>query len=149
MFTSEDVEKFCMRNDIDLIIRAHECVVPGWSATAGGRCLTVFSAPKYCGTHRNAGALLEITRDLLVQCKKILCEESEGRWVNIRDATPPPSPTRPSGVASKKRNFTSFEHRLRVIPEADEEDETTYEDGESKFRSISPPPPPPPAPSSL
>ena len=153
VFTSDDVEKFCIRNDIDLIIRAHECVVPGWSATAGGRCITVFSAPKYCGTHRNAGALLEINRDLLVQCKKILCDESEGKWVNVRDATPPPSPTRPSGSSnfSEKRNFTSFEHRLGVIPEVGEDDENDIvQNGrETKWRPISPPPPPPPPSQSL
>ena len=91
-FDAADVEKFCIRNDVDLVVRAHECVEPGWTVTAGGRCITVFSAPRYCNTHRNAGAILEINGRLEVMCKKILCEESTGSWVNVADATPPPSP---------------------------------------------------------
>jgi len=90
-FGSAAVENFCKVNGVDMIIRAHECVKDGWKLTCNGRCVTVFSAPNYCGTHRNAGAMLEISGDLHIHCKKILPRLSKGTWSNSVDATPPPS----------------------------------------------------------
>ena len=43
------VRRFCIKNEIDLLIRAHECVGDGYQWFAGGRCVTVFSAANYCG----------------------------------------------------------------------------------------------------
>lgn len=44
------VEAFCERNNLDMIIRGHECVMDGFERFAQGRLMTVFSAPNYCGT---------------------------------------------------------------------------------------------------
>ena len=60
------VRRFCAKNDLDLLIRAHECVGDGYQWFAGGRCVTVFSAANYCGIYENDGALLEIDRHLTV-----------------------------------------------------------------------------------
>eukprot|EP01043_Picozoa_sp_COSAG02_P009566 COSAG02_NODE_327_length_24561_cov_92.867754_5_plen_789_part_00 len=60
------VRRFCNQNQIDLLIRAHECVGDGYQWFAGGRCVTVFSAANYCGVYENDGALLEIDRHLTV-----------------------------------------------------------------------------------
>lgn len=45
-------------------------------------CMTLFSAPDYCGSHGNAGAMLEINRDLQIFPKMILPEEAHaaGAW---------------------------------------------------------------------
>lgn len=61
------VHKFCNRNKIDLILRAHECVMDGIERFAGGRLITVFSATNYCGSVCNAGAMVVIGRDLEVR----------------------------------------------------------------------------------
>lgn len=170
LFSHVDVEKFCMNNDIDLIIRAHECVEPGWAVVAGGRCITVFSAPKYCGTHRNAAALLEINRQLEVQCKKILCEEASGQWVNIDGATPPPSPREDDRDARERAslgNASMFDggsalrqglqtlHEGRPMIEGEDEDDGMMDTCDDDIKNetstpmtipvshVSPPPPPP------
>lgn len=43
------VTDFCKRNDLDIIIRAHECVMDGFERFAQGQLITVFSATNYCG----------------------------------------------------------------------------------------------------
>ena len=102
-FGIEAVENFCRVNDVELIIRAHECVKSGWKLSCEGRCVTVFSAPNYCGTHNNAGAMLEINRDLHIHCKKVLPRSSKGVWLNQVDATPPPSDA--SSVSSTEEQW--------------------------------------------
>jgi len=139
VFDAEDVERFCVRNDVDLIVRAHECVDPGWTVTAGGRCITVFSAPRYCGTHRNAGAILEINRQLEVQCKKILSDESSGSWVNLVDATPPTSPVVTDGDDRKEHTMPSL--NLGTLSSYTKQSRTYNDDVDDDVPS--PPPPPP------
>ena len=102
-FGIEAVENFCRVNDVELIIRAHECVKSGWKLSCQGRVVTVFSAPNYCGTHNNAGAMLEINRDLHIHCKKVLPRSSKGVWLNDVDATPPPSDA--SSVSSTEEQW--------------------------------------------
>ena len=41
--------EFCQNNDLQLIIRAHECVMDGFERFAGGHLITLFSATNYCG----------------------------------------------------------------------------------------------------
>ncbi|KAF8116728.1 hypothetical protein N665_0015s0099 [Sinapis alba] len=48
-FGPDRVNAFCERNDIDLIIRGHECVLDGFERFAQGKLITVFSATNYCG----------------------------------------------------------------------------------------------------
>ena len=86
VYGPDRVEEFCARNDLDLIVRAHECVMNGFEYFAHGRLITIFSATNYCGQYNNDGAMLEISRELQVFCKVIraapleldpLSEESE------------------------------------------------------------------------
>lgn len=102
-FGVKAVENFCRVNDVDLIVRAHECIRNGWKLSCNDRCVTVFSAPNYCGTHGNAGAMLEISRDLNIHCKKVLPRSSKGTWTNEVDATPPPSDA--SSVSSTEETW--------------------------------------------
>jgi hypothetical protein len=92
--------EFCNNNDLQLIVRAHECVMDGFERFAQGHLITLFSATNYCGkdtlldaqhisgllvhldcpiiyhaictgTANNAGAILVLGRDLVVVPKLI------------------------------------------------------------------------------
>ncbi|EUD69258.1 protein phosphatase [Plasmodium inui San Antonio 1] len=76
------VHKFLEDNDLQLIIRAHECVMDGFERFAGGKLITLFSATNYCNSHKNAGALLFIRRDLTVIPKLIYPAKDEVRFFN-------------------------------------------------------------------
>ena len=70
-FGEDRVKAFLERNDLDLIVRAHQVVENGYEFFAERRLVTVFSAPAYCGEFNNAGALMHMDEGL--QCSfKIL-----------------------------------------------------------------------------
>lgn len=85
-FGPDVIERFCKENDLDLIIRAHECVDRGWQIYAEGRAITLFSAPKYGGGEDavNSGAILEVSRALNIQCKAISAGDTKGVWSNTQ-----------------------------------------------------------------
>jgi len=70
-FGPDRVTDFCIRNNLQLIVRAHECVMDGFERFAQGHLITLFSATNYCGTANNAGAILVVGRDLVVVPKLI------------------------------------------------------------------------------
>ncbi|CEF99328.1 Serine/threonine-specific protein phosphatase/bis(5-nucleosyl)-tetraphosphatase [Ostreococcus tauri] len=70
-FGPDRVRAFCETNGIQMIVRAHECVMDGFERFAQGQLLTVFSATNYCGTANNAGAILVLGRDLTLYPKLI------------------------------------------------------------------------------
>lgn len=100
MVQPDRVMEFCNNNDLQLIVRAHECVMDGFERFAQGHLITLFSATNYCGvcylsayalssyyyfflilsnfkfypltgTANNAGAILVLGRDLVVVPKLI------------------------------------------------------------------------------
>lgn len=96
-FGPDRVEEFLKTNNLDLIIRAHECVMDGFERFAGGKLITLFSATDYCG-HHNAGALLFIRRDLTVIPKIIYPPDRDqlhlgNTWLTM-DSSRPPTPPR-------------------------------------------------------
>ncbi|KAH7295189.1 hypothetical protein KP509_27G036500 [Ceratopteris richardii] len=106
-FGPDRVLEFCKNNDLQLIIRAHECVMDGFERFAQGHLITLFSATNYCGTANNAGAILVLGRDLIVVPKLIhplppaltspdfspdrLVEDT---WMQELNSQRPPTPTR-------------------------------------------------------
>lgn len=97
-FGPDRVQKFLATNKLDLIIRAHECVMDGFERFAGGKLITLFSATDYCG-HHNAGALLFIRRDLTIVPKIIYPPDRD--HLNLRNTwltmdSRPPTPPRSS-----------------------------------------------------
>ncbi|CAN6558587.1 unnamed protein product [Malus baccata var. baccata] len=70
-FGPDRVAEFCKRNKLQLIVRAHECVMDGFERFAQGQLITLFSATNYCGTANNAGAILVVGRGLVVVPKLI------------------------------------------------------------------------------
>ncbi|XP_022730629.1 serine/threonine-protein phosphatase BSL3-like isoform X2 [Durio zibethinus] len=106
-FGPDRVMEFCNNNDLQLIVRAHECVMDGFERFAQGHLITLFSATNYCGTANNAGAILVLGRDLVVVPKLIhplppamsSPEASPGQhiedtWMQELNANRPPTPTR-------------------------------------------------------
>nr|XP_043620256.1 serine/threonine-protein phosphatase BSL1-like [Erigeron canadensis] len=105
-FGPDRVTDFCKRNKLQLIIRAHECVMDGFERFAQGQLITLFSATNYCGTANNAGALLVIGRGLVIVPKLIhplpppLEPEPspepfrERHWMQELNNQRPPTPTR-------------------------------------------------------
>ncbi|KAG9457527.1 hypothetical protein H6P81_002035 [Aristolochia fimbriata] len=106
-FGPDRVTDFCRRNKLQLIIRAHECVMDGFERFAQGQLITLFSATNYCGTANNAGAILVVGRGLVVVPKLIhplppplqSPETSpervlEGTWMEELNIQRPPTPTR-------------------------------------------------------
>ncbi|CAH8251027.1 unnamed protein product [Arabidopsis lyrata] len=70
-FGPDIVKAFLERNGLEMILRAHECVIDGFERFAQGRLITVFSATNYCGLAQNAGAILVIGRDMVIYPKMI------------------------------------------------------------------------------
>lgn len=64
-FGPDVISKFLHKHDFDLICRGHQVVEDGYEFFAQRKLITVFSAPNYCGTFDNAGALMSINEDLL------------------------------------------------------------------------------------
>ena len=64
-FGADIVSKFLARNDLDLVVRAHQVVEDGYEFFANRQMVTLFSAPHYCGEFDNAGAMMTIREDLM------------------------------------------------------------------------------------
>lgn len=97
-FGPDVVKDFLARNKLDKIIRAHECVMDGFERFAGGDLLTVFSATDYCGKHKNAGAILTITKTFVISPKLIYPNMQQAVWIEQDESGyRPPTPPRWSG----------------------------------------------------
>jgi hypothetical protein len=65
VFICDGVVCCLQTNNLQMIVRAHECVMDGFERFAQGHLITLFSATNYCGTAGNAGAILVLGRDLV------------------------------------------------------------------------------------
>ena len=63
-FGSDVVDAFLSKNGLSLIVRAHQCVEDGYEFFNHKSLVTLFSAPNYCGTFDNAGAVMLVKEDL-------------------------------------------------------------------------------------
>lgn len=59
-FGPDITEEFCKHNNISYIIRSHEVKQCGYEIAHNGQCITVFSAPNYCDTMGNDGAIINL-----------------------------------------------------------------------------------------
>ena len=60
-FGPDVTKEFCSNNRLDYIIRSHEVKALGFEIAHDGQCITVFSAPNYCDTMGNMGAIVKLT----------------------------------------------------------------------------------------
>lgn len=90
-FGADVVKTFLKNNSLELLIRAHQAVKDGYEYFASGRCITVFSATKYCGVMDNAGAVLVVEDDYVIHPKSVLPSEGASSW---KQAKSPPTPMR-------------------------------------------------------
>ena len=58
------VDAFLSKNDLSLIVRAHQCVEDGYEFFNKKSLVTLFSAPNYCDSFDNAGAAMLVKEDL-------------------------------------------------------------------------------------
>mmetsp|Transcript_98945 Transcript_98945/g.284260 ORF Transcript_98945/g.284260 Transcript_98945/m.284260 type:complete len:765 (+) Transcript_98945:43-2337(+) len=76
LFGPDVTAAFCEREQISVVIRAHQYVPQGYKVMHSGRLLTVFSARNYCGVDDNDAALLLLAPDhnghLRVHPKRLL-----------------------------------------------------------------------------
>ncbi|KAI8638877.1 Metallo-dependent phosphatase-like protein [Parasitella parasitica] len=63
-FGPDVTKNFLETNGLEMVIRSHEVKEDGYVIEHDGKCVTVFSAPNYCDTVGNKGALINITPDL-------------------------------------------------------------------------------------
>jgi len=61
-FGKSITNSFLEKNNLELLVRSHEARQHGYSVHHGGRCITIFSAPNYCDTQGNLGAVLVFER---------------------------------------------------------------------------------------
>ncbi|KAG2333432.1 hypothetical protein Bca52824_004612 [Brassica carinata] len=64
-FGPDKVAEFLIKNDMDLICRAHQVVEDGYEFFADRQLVTIFSAPNYCGEFDNAGAMMSVDESLM------------------------------------------------------------------------------------
>ena len=58
------IASFLDRNGLDLIVRGHLVIEDGYLFHSCKRCVTLFSAPNYCGEFDNVGATMSVDKDL-------------------------------------------------------------------------------------
>ena len=58
------IETFLTHNNLDLIVRGHLVIEDGYLFHSSKRCVTLFSAPNYCGEFDNVGATMSVSKDL-------------------------------------------------------------------------------------
>ncbi|RYP79820.1 hypothetical protein DL769_002765 [Monosporascus sp. CRB-8-3] len=66
-FGPDVTKRFCEKNGLDAIIRSHEVRMDGYEEEHDGKCITVFSAPKYCDQTENRGAYINVGPDYKLQ----------------------------------------------------------------------------------
>ena len=64
-FNERIVDNFLTIHNLEVLVRAHQVVEKGYEFFSGRKCVTIFSAPNYCGEFDNAGAMMTINEDLV------------------------------------------------------------------------------------
>jgi len=63
-FGPDITKRFLEQNNLEYIVRSHECKDGGYEVAHDGRCITVFSAPNYCDQVGNKGSIVIFKDDL-------------------------------------------------------------------------------------
>ena len=79
LFGADEVEKFNRTNGIELIARAHQLVMEGYSLIFNDMLVTVWSAPNYCYRCGNIASVMEFDENLNRAFKKFDAAPVENR----------------------------------------------------------------------
>ena len=79
LFGKDTVDKFNRENGIQLIARAHQLVMEGFSMIFDEQLVTVWSAPNYCYRCGNTASVIEFDEHLNRGFKKFDCAPTEDR----------------------------------------------------------------------
>jgi len=63
-FGPDVTQQFLQTNGLELVIRSHEVKEEGYLVEANGKLITVFSAPNYCDSTGNKGAIIKLNSDM-------------------------------------------------------------------------------------
>jgi diadenosine tetraphosphatase ApaH/serine/threonine PP2A family protein phosphatase len=108
-FGPDKVQEFLKKNQLTMILRGHECVMDGFERFAAGSLITVFSATDYCGRHKNAGAVIFITKLCELIPKLIYpLTNAEQNWAQDENQQKRP-PTPPRWVGHGTGNNESYD----------------------------------------
>ncbi|EFO23569.2 serine/threonine protein phosphatase PP1 isozyme 1 [Loa loa] len=64
-FGTDILASLCKELNIDMVARAHQVVQDGYEFFGARKCVTIFSAPHYCGQFDNAAAIMSVDQNLL------------------------------------------------------------------------------------
>lgn len=82
-FSSDRVKSFMYKNNLQLIVRSHECVIDGVENLEGSELWTVFSCTEYGGKYMNHGGMILIKKNREVVAKYIDCIKGNTEWVQL------------------------------------------------------------------
>lgn len=69
VFGQDIVTNFLKKQELDLIIRAHQVVEDGYEFFANRKLVTVFSAPNYCDEFENSAGIMNVAENLVCSFK--------------------------------------------------------------------------------
>ena len=75
-FSKKLLQKFLSDNNLELLCRAHQVVEEGYEFFGNNSCVTVFSAPNYCGMFDNSGAMMVVDENLKCSFNIIKCKQA-------------------------------------------------------------------------
>lgn len=78
----------------------------GFERFAGGQLVTIFSATDYCGRHKNAGAMIQLTKQYELVPKMIYpLNNAETTWLAEDNTKRPPTPPRWVPQGPRKQSY--------------------------------------------
>ena len=75
-FSKKSLKNFLNDNNLELLCRAHQVVEQGYEFYGNNSCVTVFSAPNYCGMFDNSGAMMVVDENLKCSFNIIKCKQA-------------------------------------------------------------------------
>ena len=103
-FSADKVKRFVNSNNLQFIVRAHECVQNGYEYFADGLVLTIFSASSYCNQYNNDGGMVVVVKNedgSLEEHAQIIKSNQDTRIAWDIDQFKQPTPIRSMNVISQ------------------------------------------------
>nr|CAD2144222.1 unnamed protein product [Meloidogyne enterolobii] len=112
VFGADVLHQFLAKMELDLIVRGHQVVEDGYEFFGRRGLVTVFSAPNYCGEFDNAGAVMNVDRELL--CSFQILKPSTSTTTNTPNNNLTTT-TNSSVLRERKSNISSSSDSNKLI----------------------------------